>query len=85
VVISVQAGPLGDPSLDAVICRQATLSCPAWLASPFDLLKASGSLPVAVNLDGEAWIAERRVDRLGDEVASNDCFAGSGTTLCLAA
>jgi TnpA family transposase len=26
----------------------------------FDLLKASGSLPVAVNLDGEAWIAERR-------------------------
>lgn len=24
----------------------------------FDLLKASGSLPVAVNLDGEAWIAE---------------------------
>jgi len=26
----------------------------------FDLLMASGSLPVAVNLDGEAWIAERR-------------------------
>jgi hypothetical protein len=26
----------------------------------FDLLKASGSLPVAVNLNGEAWIAERR-------------------------
>ena len=26
----------------------------------FDLLKGSGSLPVAVNLNGEAWIVERR-------------------------
>src|ERR1019366_6281965 len=26
----------------------------------FDLLKASGSLPVAVDLNGEVWIAERR-------------------------